>query len=706
MRILTTLQKRLLYIILSGLGIFVTMWAELLVQRKQHLIGGGVNRPFLFFLINLHIVIIVVLLYVIVRQFIKLFFERKKGPAGSVFRSNLAFAFILFSVLPSFFVFFSAGKFITKSIDRWFQARLAYGFEHALQLHRHHTQKLRDELAFYGNHISSIHDVKQVPASYTIYVWEWPKMCGPCGMLADEIKQWRQFRLSNDRTMKSLKESFLRRIATITASGQTFDFYGSLYFARRDGSMLYVVAYRYPDNIRQSLIGLQNALDDYQYLYDMRDSVYANYSFTFFAVALLILFLSLWCAFYLARGISKPIQELLDATEKVEQGCWDVQVSINRSSDLYALANGFNKMSKAVRRAHAQLELKNKEMVAILENLSVAVFWVNNLGRIIFCNAAAQRLLGDVIPTVTDVHNKRIWILGDAIKTKFFGIARELARSGKSQIVKEIELPCEHELRTLFVFGRVLVRGNPDEPLKRGLLIVIEDLTDIVKNNKLKTWQEAAKQLAHEIKNPLTPIQLATQRLQRRFAAMPHNDPAMLTCTTTILQQVQIIRDLVTHFSVFASMPALHIENIDSVKLIGDLVCLYRVSYPDISFDCSAVEPSIMIKTDRKKMRRVLTNLLDNSVRALLSHDNNHKKITISITRHAIQSRLDIIFADNGPGIAQSVKDILFLPYVSTEQKNMGLGLAIVHDVVMQLGGSISLVPAKEGAVFHIVFPV
>lgn len=706
MCMMTTLQKRLLYIILSGFGIFVTIWLELLVQRKQHLIGGGVNRPFLFFLINLHIVIIVVLLYVIVRQFIKLFFERKKGPAGSVFRSNLAFAFILFSVLPAFFVFFSAGKFITKSIDRWFQARLAYGFEHALQLHRHHTQQLRDELARYGNHISSLREIKHVPASYTVYMLEGPKMCGPRGMLADEVKQWRQFRLSNDRTMKSLKEAFLRKIATVTEIGQTFDFYGSLYFVRRVGSCLYVVAYRYPDNVRQSLIGLQNAVDDYRYLYDMRDSVYANYSFTFFAVALLVLFLSLWCAFYLARGISKPIQELLDATEKVEQGCWDVQVPVDCSSDLYVLANGFNKMARAVRRAHAQLELKNKEMVAILENLSVAVFWVNNVGRIIFCNAAAQRLLGEVIPTVTEIHNKRIWILGDIVKSKFFGIARELARSGKSQIVKEIELPCEHELRTLFVFGRVLVRGNPDEPLKRGLLIVIEDLTDIVKNNKLKTWQEAAKQLAHEIKNPLTPIQLATQRLQRRFAAMTNNDPAVFTCTTTILQQVQIIRDLVTHFSVFASMPALHVESIDIVKLIDDLICLYRVSYPDISFDCSAAMRPIMLKTDRKKMRRVLTNLLDNSVRALSSHDNNHKKITVTITYHAIQSKLDIVFADNGPGIAQSVKDILFLPYVSTEQKNMGLGLAIVHDVVMQLGGSISLVPTKQGATFHIVLPL
>jgi two-component system, NtrC family, nitrogen regulation sensor histidine kinase NtrY len=696
--------KRFLYIVLSCCGIVTTIWLELFVQRKQHLIGGGVNRPFLFLLINVHIVIVVVLFYIIIRQVIKLFSERIKGSAGSVFRSNLAFAFILLSVVPSFFVFFSAGKFITKSIDRWFQARLAGGFEHALELHRQHTQSLRSDLIRYGRAVSVA--TNPVPHScYTVYVWALPALNGPRGALRDEIKQWRVFRVSNDRTMKSLKERFLQKIATVSGNGEAFDFYGSLYFVKHVDEFFYIVVCRYPDSVRQSLIGLQNSIDDYRHLYSMRDSIYTNYTFTFFAVVLLVLFLSLWCAFYLARGISKPIQELLDATEKVEQGCWDVQVPVDRSSDLYSLANGFNKMAKAVRRAHAQLELKNKEMLAILENLSGAVFWVNNVGRIVFCNEAAQRLLHEVAPSV-DIRNKRVWVLGNAIKAKFWDMARELAASGKSQISKEIELSLEHEKRVLFVFGRVLVRNNPDEASKRSLLIVIEDLTDIVKSSKLKTWQEAAKQLAHEIKNPLTPIQLATQRLQRKFSATMHDDPAVLTCTTTILQQVQIIRELVSHFSLFASMPAPCVEEIDIVILIEELACLYRISYPNVVIECSLSAPEILVKTDRAKMRRVLVNLLDNSVRALLHHDVSEKMITIAVLHDRNKSRLDIIFSDNGPGIAQSVKDTLFLPYVSTEQKNMGLGLAIVHDIITQLGGTISLVPDNKGAMFRIVLPV
>ncbi|MFA6263487.1 MAG: ATP-binding protein [Candidatus Babeliales bacterium] len=696
--------KRLVYIILSCLGVVATIWLELFVQRKQHLIGGGVNRPFLFLLINVHVVIVVVLLYIIIRQSIKLFSERTKGSAGSVFRSNLAFAFILLSVTPSFFVFFSAGKFITKSIDRWFQARLARGFEHALDLHRQHTHMLRNDLIRYGQGLTLSNAYKPHPP-YTVYIWTLPGLTGPLGSLRDEVKQWRVFRVSNDRTMKSLKERFLQKIATASRQGEAFDFYGSLYFVRRVDGTFYIAIYRYADSVRQSLIGLQNSIDDYRHLYGMRDSIYTNYTFTFFAVALLVLFLSLWCAFYLARGMSKPIQELLDATEKVEQGCWDVQVPIDRSNDLYSLASGFNKMAKAVRRAHAQLELKHKEMLAILENLSGAVFWVNNVGRIIFCNAAAQRLLSEIAPSV-DIRNKRIWVLGSSIRAKFLGIARELVASGKNQISKEIELPLEHEKRTFFVFGRVLVRSNPDEAATRSLLIVIEDLTDIVKNNRLKTWQEAAKQLAHEIKNPLTPIQLATQRLQRKFATSTHDDSVILTCTTTILQQVQIIRDLVSHFSLFASMPALCVEDVNISQLVEELACLYRVSYPDVGITCSLSASEIVVKTDRTKMRRVLVNLLDNSVRALMRHDGSGKKIVITVTYDGARSRLDIIFSDNGPGIAQSVKDILFLPYVSTEQKNMGLGLAIVHDIIKQMGGTISLVSVKEGATFHIVLPL
>jgi two-component system nitrogen regulation sensor histidine kinase NtrY len=703
-------------------GLIAIIWLELFLQKKQHVIGGGVNRPFLFLLINAHIIIIVVLLYVIIRQIIKMFLERRKGAAGSVFRNNLAFAFILFSVIPSCFVFFTAGKFITKSIDRWFQARFVPGFDHALRLHEQHTQLLRAELTrqgtLYAAKIAALSSdaslsswysnaVSTLGAQYMFYVWDVTSKLGPCGSLRDEIRVWRTFRVCNDRTMKSLKEKFFQKINALPEQGGCFDFYGSLYFIKHVKNVFIVFIYRYPEVVRSQLVGLQNAIDDYENLYVLRTSIYTTYSYTFFALALLILVLSLWCAFYLAKGMSKPIQELLDATEKVRQGNWNVHVAVDPTNDLQSLSQGFNDMTQAVRRAHAQLEMKNREMLAILENLSAAVFLVNQYGRIIFCNAAAEKLVSDVT-TCENIKDKKVWVLGDAIKNKFFEIARELMSSRKNQMSKEITFSFDNDTRMFVAYSRILVLINALESPERGLLVVLEDFTDIVKQSKMKTWQEAAKQLAHEIKNPLTPIQLATQRLQRRFAPILSNDTVAQKCTSTILEHVQIIKDLVTHFSHFASMPEPIIAQVSLIDLIHDVLNLYRMSYPDVLFVCESTPESIEIKTDKDKLRRVFINLLDNSVRALhkLPDTQDSRVIKIVITALAGQSKLYISFSDNGPGIAQSVRETLFLPYVSTEKKNMGLGLAIVHDIVLQLGGSINLVPTDCGAHFKLIFPL
>lgn len=691
------------------------------MQKRHYLIGGGINRVFLFLLINAHVVLVVLLLYLIIRHSIKLVLERRKEVLGSVFKRNLLFAFILFSVIPSFFVFFTAGKFITQSIDRWFQVRLGSGFSSALKLHEHHSQGIKQALRQKGHCLaeaitSCINQHKQLSfdvvngrcpqdPDYTVYLLDHEGK-GILGALHDEVKVWRKFRTVNDRTTSSLKRRFMQKIRGV-ADEQSFDFYGSLYWAKRVDAGLLIVVYRYPTTVRNALIGLESALVDYNQLHATRNSIYLSYFFTFILLTLLILFLSIWCAFYLARGISKPIQELLDATEKVRLGHWDTQVVVNPSSDLQNLAQGFNEMTNAVRQAHMHLELKNKEMLAILENISSAVFFVNTTGRIIFYNAAAQRLVSHYL-AIDSFKDKKINILGLSVKNKFFELIREFALSKKDHMVKEISFMVNSESRTFVVYGRPLLIPHASPYDRNGLLVVVEDLTDIVKVNKIKTWQEAAKQMAHEIKNPLTPIQLATQRLQRKFQDVLSNEKSFFDCTTTILNQVKIIKDLVTHFSQFASMPAPFIEFVNINELVHEVLCLYVISYPDIVFVHNQLEQVVLIKTDKKKIKLALINLLDNAVRALNlePRDSKEKRIGISTNLDQKNRVMQIVFSDNGPGIPKIVKETLFLPYVSTEKKNMGLGLAIVHDSITQLGGTITLVTTSGGAQFHIELPL
>jgi len=589
---MTNFQRRCGAIALAVGAMFFVTWLDLFVQRNHHLIGGGLSRTVLLVLINLHIVIIALLLFFIVRNAIKLYYERRNGVPGSLFKRNLLFAFVLFSVIPSFFVFFTAGKFITQNIDRWFKVRLGTGIEQAIKLHEEHTRALRNSLVSQAHELQNWYsehdDFSRAPidSADAFYVWDKSGRSVYGKSIYDEIKVWRSFRMCNDQSMKSLKQKFLARCQSVTTI-DCFDFYGSLYVFVPMGQHTGILVHRYPPTQRNLLMHVQGVYDDYQQLAFVRKALHVNYFLTFFVVTLLIVFLSVWCAFYLARGMSKPIQTLLKATDEVRKGNWNIHVPVEQTSDLQSLARGFNEMTAAVRQAHNALEKKNKEMIAM---------------------------------------------------------------------------------------------------------------------TTIKTWQEAAKQMAHEIKNPLTPIQLATQRLQRKYKNALGTDSAFVDCTNTILQQVGVIKDLVTHFTQFASMPSPRIQDVNMRDVVREVICLYELGYPEISFVEACDTFNGTIKTDRQKIKLALVNLIDNSVRALNKYGQTDVQHNITI-RLFVDDWFNIVVTDNGPGIPQSVKDTLFQPYVSTEKKNMGLGLAIVRDSVTQLGGSVELVMSGVGTQFHIRLP-
>ncbi|QQR48908.1 GHKL domain-containing protein [bacterium] len=709
-------KRRLLIIVLSISALFVTSWLELFLQRKQNLIGAGINRSFFFLLINVHVIVIVVLLYLIIRQSIKLFIERQQGMPGSGFKRNLLFAFTFFSVIPSFFVFFTAGKIITTSIDHWFHARISTGLASGMKLHKAQTQALRQELTDAGTMLAeqlcttsyALEDALEITHSHhsilnncSIYWWpaDLPRLLTS---LNEEITQWRAYRTFNDRSVQRLRQTFLTRLAKYNSRQHgVFDFFGSLYFVKKIDNHYVCLAYRYPAMTRIHLIDMQNSLDDYYQLQSMRNPIYYIYIFTFILVTLLILFLSIWCAFYLARGISTPIQELLDATERIKAGQWNVLVTCNEASDLHSLAQGFNEMISAVNRAHSELESKNKEMLAILENMKASVFFVNKFARITMHNRAAKELVAKYLH-LNRFKNKRVNFFGVDVKTTCIRLIRKLAESDSLFLSEEINFKTKGENRILMVHLSAISTTKGPNNVEKGLLIVIEDLTDIVKASKIKTWQEAAKQVAHEIKNPLTPIQLATQRLQRKYKPILEHESIFMDCTSTILHQVNIIKDLAAHFSEFASMPAPQVEIADINEIVIEILRFYRVSYPSINFTCLFKSPP-MIKTDIKKIKRVFINLLDNSVRALLEKNDSIKSIKIETKILPQTHKLEIIIADNGPGIEPAMRDKLFLPYVSSNKKNMGLGLAIVHDIIAQLGGTIQLLTTKTGAIFKIL---
>jgi two-component system nitrogen regulation sensor histidine kinase NtrY len=706
--------------------LFATGLVSVFVQRNQHLIGGGINRTFLFLLINAHLIVSIILIYLIIRQSIKLAIERRKKIPGSAFKRNLFFAFIIFSVIPVVFVFFVAGKLISTSIDNWFQIRFDAGIKNSLKLHEHQTKSERLAIERLGNHVTKKLDIKNAKKSlkelerknnklknYQIYLFSMGEDSG-IGSISDEVRVWRKFRKINDRSTKTLRSNFFKILKTKGgASAGIFDFYGSLYWAKSIDNFILILVHRYPIEIRYPLIAIQNSLGDYLQLKSLGSPIYWNYFLTFLLATLLILFLSIWCAFYLARGISKPIKDLILATQKVKKGNLDVCVDFEPGEDLANLVIGFNDMTRSLQRAYKHLEFHNKEMLTMLEHIKESIFFINNYGRIVSFNEAAKRLIEEYF-SISRFKNKRISFMGPYVKNLFLSLARELKENDKNYLSREVTFfyttdgdfasSGSGETKTFRIYitfvKNALLSG------KSGVLVVVEDLSEVYKINKIKTWQEAAKQMAHEVKNPLTPIQLATQRLQRKLRKREESDPALMECAETILQQVKIIKGLVSHFSEFAKMPDTIVEQIDMNKMIKEVGSLYEISYSEITFNYDLQNFLPLFKADKKKMKRVVVNLLDNSVRALSKEFRNNSTITVRTRFKTGRNQIELQVIDNGPGISRHVREKLFLPYVSSENKNMGLGLAIVHDIISQSGGSVKLLPSFQGATFQVLIPV
>jgi nitrogen fixation/metabolism regulation signal transduction histidine kinase len=572
----------------------ISILFTLMVEQYEHQIGGGISRPLLFLLINVEIFIAILLAASIIRQSVILFLERRQKRPGSVFKKNLLFSFIFLSILPGIFIFLGASKLVVKHLDLWFGARIEQGLTSGLTAYQESTISLRVKLNQTGTSLTAEWNPQQaLPKKINGFdVYWWPKKEGEFN-LASEVAQWRAFRELNDRPTKKLKADFLKLFFTRSSDNTVIvDFYGSIYWLKAYHKGMLAIIHRPPPPLRNALIKIQNARSDYINVREVKHVLKFNFYLQAILLLFLILVLAIWCSFYLARGISEPIQQLLEATNAVRAGNLQAQVQTTGSPDLQALAQSFNEMTKALAASHQALAEKNAEL-----------------------------------------------------------------------------------------------------------------LSHMVKINTFKTWQEAVKQIAHEIKNPLTPIQLTTQRLQRKCLSTLTQETAAIfnDGCTIILGQVEVIKNLVADFSSFAVPSKLELRYCLLEAIINDVVKLFELSYPSIKLIQLYENTSKPLMLDAEKIKRVLVNLLINSIEAFKNYSCQTPTITIQVTSEEKNTR--ITFTDNGPGIAPEIIDKLFLPYISTGKKNMGLGLAITQEIIMQHGGKITVAKSLLGASFIIDLP-
>jgi two-component system nitrogen regulation sensor histidine kinase NtrY len=408
-------------------------------------------------------------------------------------------------------------------------------------------------------------------------------------------------------------------------------------------------------------------------------------------VTLVIIFLATWFGLTLASGITGPIQDLAQATNKITQGDLDIQIDIEADDEIGLLVKSFNQMTKDLKKskngleeANLSLEQRRKYMEAVLRNVSAGIISMDGNGIITTINHAAEKMF-DLVPEDILLHNYRdLMIPEHLILVEEF--LQEMKENNETILEKQLELVLKDKALTILL---TITKIKDEDGKDSGIVVVFEDLTQLQRAERAAAWREVARRMAHEIKNPLTPVQLSAQRLQRKYGDKLGEDGSVFKeCTQTIIDQVEVLKNLVNEFSRYARMPVTTPALNDLNEVIADSVLLFQDAHKDIVFEVNKSEGLPKFEFDSEQINRVLINLLDNAVAAV---NKKEGRIKIQVSYDEQHRKAIVAVADDGQGVPSSYKRKVFDPYFSTKKSGTGLGLAIVSSIISDHHGQISV---------------
>ncbi len=718
----------------AGLAALLLLFTVLfyLAQRGRDLPAALVtNRVLLFVLWYVNVVLILIVLFVLLRNVVKLLVERRRGTLGSTFKFKLVATYIGLSLIPVLVLFAIATELLQGSIERWFNTPL----EPVLERGNAVGQALYDQIER-TNARDASRVLREVRGIDLQEPGQRPRLTRRMNELLNELDldllavyEGREFVhavLNSQSGIPDLPEqdrSFLEAAAREGHAETVKTPPGT------GGSLLLAAVAGRPESGQESVIVIAGQLLDpmlakqrellvqdyqsYRQLVVQKDDLRASHLLLFGMVTLLILLASSWTGLYLARRVTVPIQALADGTRRISGGDLTYRVDVEADDELGVLVDSFNRMTQELAFNKEMLELGHLELVAsnqrlaaeraliaaVLENVAAGVVALDSSGRIFACNGAALAMLRQREEDVVGRLVEEAWSHPDL--ARLAAAAREAARESRPAVrgVREVHLPLGGELKSFELKVTALRDAAGRE---QGWVLVIEDLTELIKAQQLAAWNEAARRIAHEIKNPLTPIRLSAERLLRKHQ---QGDPALGKAieegTETIVREVMNLSEMVDEFSRYARMPRPRPERTDLSRLVDDTLHLYRNLKPGVAVG-SQVDPSLTgVWIDGEQIRRALINLLDNAVEATEAPGS------VTVSAQAMNGHLEIQVADTGRGIPPAARDKLFLPYFSTKGRGTGLGLAIVHRIVTDHQGTIRVEDNRpQGTVFTVELPM
>lgn len=702
-------KRERVIIVVTVFVVLVLSFLEYLLFRTEIILPTS-NNILIYGLININLILIILLIFLIIRNVVKLVFERRHGVIGSKLRTKLVAAFVSLSLIPTVLLFLVAINFLSYSIDNWFSMRIGDALNQTVEVAQTYYQKNTEQAKYYARQISEDITRNRLYQSeregYLNALMEQRQKNFRFSVLEVYFDNSRKKLVVFDKdnpelkpvplTAKELEDVFLGKdISMVNPSGAGDLVSGAVpiyaYAAPKDVIGVALVGIYLPRTLTDKIAVISKTSEQYKQLVLLKDPLKFTYIITLFLVMLLIIFAATWFGLFLAKGITGPIQDLAEATRKIAQGDLDHQINIVAADEIGVLVDSFNRMTKDLKRSNQRLEQVNldiesrrKYMETVLRNVSAGVVSVDREGIITTINRAAEKML-DV--KTQSILNKRY---EEVLDPEHFALAaelfQELRESEEGSIEKQLELTIKDRALT-FLMTTTLLRD--DEGHDMGMVVVFEDVTQLQRAERAAAWREVARRMAHEIKNPLTPVQLSAQRLQKKFGDKVGEDSDVFhECTRTIINQVDVLKNLVDAFSRYARMPVTRPAMNDLNEVINDSVILFQEAHKDIVFHFHRGVDIPRLNLDPEQMKRVMINLLDNAVAAV---DRQGGRIEVITSYDGGRHRAAVEVADNGCGIPPAYKGRMGEPYFSTKRSGSGLGLAIVKSIIADHQGHLQV---------------
>jgi two-component system nitrogen regulation sensor histidine kinase NtrY len=718
-----------------------------------------VTSIFFFGLLNVNIVILIALIWLVFRNLGKLFIERRRKILGARLKTKLVLAFVAFSLIPTLVLFAISAMYINSSFDKWFSLKIQNTLQASLEIT--HTYYLNTEhtAMHFAEHLASGIG-RRMPAP----------SAGPNGAedLSAALKPapaWIEGYLESQRDLMALDAAefysgsfeprLLAQRGTPTSPADTFPrlsldlldkaFSGESFCKLQHvgtGDMIrclspvhagasektaivgvLVVSSYIPVSLVNKVDEIASVFDDYKDTNPLKYPMKTTYLVILIMITLVIIFVAIWIGLYLARELTVPVERLVYGAQAVGAGNLDVRVPAFGHDEIATLVQSFNKMTQDLRDNRARLiqagndlEKRRLQLEAVLANVNTGVISIDSGGEITTFNPAAAKLLR-IAP-------------GDAVGRKYRDVFKGEAAQLAEVIGRTVESANRSGVASLPENAQWNFRtGEPDSanehvtslsavvtPLHEseahwGVVAVVDDMTHLIKGQREMAWREVARRIAHEIKNPLTPIKLSAQRLQRRLGSGQPRTAETLAllqeCTETIIKHTDELKEMVNEFSNFARFPEANPAPHDLNATLKESLKLFEQGHQDVEFKLS-LEPKLPIfEFDRDQIKRVVINLLDNAVAALQAKPPGRpRRVTVSTHYHDQLQIAVLEVGDNGPGMTDEVKGRVFEPYFSTKKEGTGLGLAIAKRIVNDHDGFIRIHSAPgEGTKFVIELP-